>query len=211
MFFVTVYSKYTQSCVWILSCKHTHLFEMMCHLNFSRYTLFNYKYVHIIRPNVVHFNKFFFFFFFLSFFRAEHPWNHHGVDNGTQVKCRHYHPLLSNHYFNHLKDIFFWQNDYLMKTMSSDSNSCMRVLCCHQFNRKKSSFQFQGILQNWVNESTWVSLTQKNRFILGQEQDSIHWVNMNHFFLSMHFVDILINGSNYLLLLLSLYNQNKAD
>ena len=31
---------------WILSCKHTHLFEKMCHLYFSRYKLFNYKYVH---------------------------------------------------------------------------------------------------------------------------------------------------------------------
>ena len=29
MFFVTVCSKLTQQCMWILSCKHTHLFEMM--------------------------------------------------------------------------------------------------------------------------------------------------------------------------------------
>ena len=29
-------------------CKHTHLFEMMCHLYFSRYKWFNYKYAHIM-------------------------------------------------------------------------------------------------------------------------------------------------------------------
>ena len=46
----------------IWSCKHTHLFEMMCHLYFSRYKLFNNKYVHIIKPNVLHLNKDFFSF-----------------------------------------------------------------------------------------------------------------------------------------------------
>ena len=37
MFFVTVCSKLTKSCMWILSCNHTHLLEMMCHLYFRRY------------------------------------------------------------------------------------------------------------------------------------------------------------------------------
>ena len=46
----------------ILSCKHTHLFEMMCHLYFSRYKLFNYKYEHIVKPIVLHLNKEFLFF-----------------------------------------------------------------------------------------------------------------------------------------------------
>ena len=46
----------------IFSCKHTHLFEMMWHLYFSWYKLFNYKYVHIIKPNVLHWNKDFFSF-----------------------------------------------------------------------------------------------------------------------------------------------------
>ena len=40
MFFVTVCSKLTQSCMWILSCKHPHLFEMMYHLYFRRYVNF---------------------------------------------------------------------------------------------------------------------------------------------------------------------------
>ena len=40
MFFVAVWSKLTQSCMWILSCKHTHLFEMMYHLYFRRYVDF---------------------------------------------------------------------------------------------------------------------------------------------------------------------------
>ena len=65
MFFVIVYSKQTQSCMLILSCKHTHLFEMMCHLYFSRYKLFNYKYVHM-KPNELHLNKD--FLFFISFY-----------------------------------------------------------------------------------------------------------------------------------------------
>ena len=42
-------------------CKHTPLFEMMCHLYFSRYKLFNYKFVHIVKPNVLRLNKDFFF------------------------------------------------------------------------------------------------------------------------------------------------------
>ena len=33
----------------------------MCHLYFSRYKLFNYKYVHIVKPNVLYLNKDFFF------------------------------------------------------------------------------------------------------------------------------------------------------
>ena len=55
MLFVTVYSKKTQSSMWILSGKHTHL------LYFSWYKRFNYKYVHIMKPNVLHLNKDFFF------------------------------------------------------------------------------------------------------------------------------------------------------
>ena len=53
----------------IMSCKHTPLFEMM-YLYFSRYKLFNYKYVHIVEPNVLCLNKdfFIFFSFFFSFF-----------------------------------------------------------------------------------------------------------------------------------------------
>ena len=37
MFFVTVYSKQTQS-LWILSCKHTHLFKLIFHLYFNKIT-----------------------------------------------------------------------------------------------------------------------------------------------------------------------------
>ena len=37
---------------------------MMCHLYFSRYKLFNYKYVHIVKPNVLRLNKDFLFSFF---------------------------------------------------------------------------------------------------------------------------------------------------
>ena len=40
-----------------LSFKHTHLFEMMGHVYFSRCKLFDYKYVHIVEPNVLHFDK----------------------------------------------------------------------------------------------------------------------------------------------------------
>ena len=54
---------YTQSCMWIWSCKHTHLFEMMCHFYFRRYKLFNYTYVYIVKPNVLRFNKDFLFYF----------------------------------------------------------------------------------------------------------------------------------------------------
>ena len=32
---------------------------MMCHLYFSRYKLFNYEYVHNVKPNVLHLNIFF--------------------------------------------------------------------------------------------------------------------------------------------------------
>ena len=41
--------------------KHIHSFEMMRHLYFRRYKLFNYEYVHIIKLNVLHLNKDFFF------------------------------------------------------------------------------------------------------------------------------------------------------
>ena len=47
-----------------LSCKHIHLFEMMSHLYFSMYKLFNYKYVHNVITNVLHMNRYFLFFFF---------------------------------------------------------------------------------------------------------------------------------------------------
>ena len=63
MFFVTVYEKNTQSWMWILSCKHAPFFEMMCNLYFRRYKLFNYKYVHIVKQNVLRLNKDFFFSF----------------------------------------------------------------------------------------------------------------------------------------------------
>ena len=61
-----IQSRPNRSCVWILSCRHTRLFEMMCHLYFSRYRLFNKKYVHIVIPNVLHLNKDFFFYFSLT-------------------------------------------------------------------------------------------------------------------------------------------------
>ena len=67
MFFVTVYSKQTQSCMLILSCKHTHLFEMMGHLYSSSDKLFNCKYVHIVKPNVRNLNKYFSEVFLFSF------------------------------------------------------------------------------------------------------------------------------------------------
>ena len=66
MFFVTVCSKQKQLCMWFLSCKHTHLFEMIYHLYFKRYKLFNYKYVYIVKPSVLRLNNFFFFFFSLG-------------------------------------------------------------------------------------------------------------------------------------------------
>ena len=37
---------------------------MMCHLYFSRYNLFNSKYVHIVITNTLHLNTDFFSFFF---------------------------------------------------------------------------------------------------------------------------------------------------
>ena len=40
---------------------------MMCHLYFSRYKLFNYKYVHIVKPNILHLNKDFFFIYVILF------------------------------------------------------------------------------------------------------------------------------------------------
>ena len=40
MFLVTICSKLTQSCMWILFCKHTYLSEMMYHLYFRRYVNF---------------------------------------------------------------------------------------------------------------------------------------------------------------------------
>ena len=40
-----------------MSCKHTHLFKIMCHLYFSRYKWFNCKYVYIIKSNVLRLNK----------------------------------------------------------------------------------------------------------------------------------------------------------
>ena len=36
------------------------IFEMMRHLYFGRYKLFNYKYVRIVKPNVLHLNKYIF-------------------------------------------------------------------------------------------------------------------------------------------------------
>ena len=50
----------------MLSCKYTQIFEMICHLYFSRYILFNYKYVHIVMPNELCLNKDFFFSFLFS-------------------------------------------------------------------------------------------------------------------------------------------------
>ena len=44
----------------IFSCKHTHLFEVMCHLYFSKYKLFIYKNVLLVIPNVLNSNKDFF-------------------------------------------------------------------------------------------------------------------------------------------------------
>ena len=54
--------------MWILSCKLTHLFEIMCHLYFGRDKLFNYKYVHIVLANVHHLNVHFLSFCFLYSF-----------------------------------------------------------------------------------------------------------------------------------------------
>ena len=54
----------------ILSCKHTHLFEIMCHLYFSSSKLLNYKYVHIVKPKALYLNKEFFFFSFFLFTAA---------------------------------------------------------------------------------------------------------------------------------------------
>ena len=63
---------------WILSCKHTHLFETVCHLYFSRCKLFNYKYVHIVNPDILYLNKDFFFLF--SFFsRRPRAWVSHRI------------------------------------------------------------------------------------------------------------------------------------
>ena len=42
--------------VWEVSTR-TQIFEMMCHLYFSRNNIFNYKYVHIIKRNVLHLKK----------------------------------------------------------------------------------------------------------------------------------------------------------
>ena len=42
---------------------------MMCHLYFSRYKWFNYKYVHII-PNVLHLNTDFLILFFFSLYNV---------------------------------------------------------------------------------------------------------------------------------------------
>ena len=47
---------------------YTLLLDMMCNLYFSRYKLFNYKNVHIVKPNVLLLNKDFFFFFFSFLF-----------------------------------------------------------------------------------------------------------------------------------------------
>ena len=46
--------------MWILSCKHAHLFEIIHHLHLSRYELFNsyYMYVHIVITNELHLNNF---------------------------------------------------------------------------------------------------------------------------------------------------------
>ena len=45
-------SKFSGTYLLILPCKHAHQFEMMCHLYFSMHKWFNYKYVHIIKPNL---------------------------------------------------------------------------------------------------------------------------------------------------------------
>ena len=63
----SIQSRPNRVCEFCLVNICTHLFEMMCHLYFSRYKLFNYKSVHIIKPNVLHLKKDFFLFFFLPF------------------------------------------------------------------------------------------------------------------------------------------------
>ena len=72
LLFVTVYSKLTQWCIhaWILSSALTHLFEMMCHLYFISYKLFNYMYIHqmyIILIKIFYFLFINFFFFSFTF------------------------------------------------------------------------------------------------------------------------------------------------
>ena len=58
-------SRPNRACEFCLVNMLMHLLKMMYHLYFSRYKLFNYKYVHIVKPNVLHLNKDFLFFSFL--------------------------------------------------------------------------------------------------------------------------------------------------
>ena len=80
---------------WEFCPVHTHLFEMMCHLYFRRYKLFNYKYVHIIKPNVLHLNEDFFLSFFFSWVGL----------SSTHMYGRLYEPPHSVHTLTHESDL----------------------------------------------------------------------------------------------------------
>ena len=70
-----IQSRPNRVCEFCLVNIYTRLFEMMCHLYYCGYKWFNNKYVHIIKPNVLHLNKdFFFWVFFFSAANVSKCW-----------------------------------------------------------------------------------------------------------------------------------------